>query len=107
MLAATIYSLEVSSPAVHTLVVGSEYRFAVVAVNDVGQVQSNIVAATVANLPAAPSTAPVVVLAETGIDHIRLDFAPLDGSDDAQTGGSAILSYHLQRTEALGSVADD
>lgn len=90
LLPATTYSLEVSSPAVHSLVVGSEHRFAVVAVSDVGQVQSNIVAATVADLPAAPSAAPVVVLAETGTDHIRLVFNPLDGSDQAQTGGSAI-----------------
>lgn len=83
------------SPAVHTLTVGLEYRFAVVAENNVGEVQSNIVAATVADLPAAPSTIPVVVLAETGIDHIRLTFDPLDESDDTETGGSATLSYNL------------
>ena len=38
LLPATIYTLEVSGPGVHTLVVGSEHRFAVVAVSDVGQV---------------------------------------------------------------------
>jgi hypothetical protein len=53
------------------------------------------VAATAADLPAAPPNIPVVVLAETGIDHIRLTFNSLDESDDAETGGSPILSYNL------------
>ena len=48
--------------------------------------------------------APAIVKAETGIDRIRLNFAAFDEADAAQTGGSQILSYHLQRTEALGSL---
>ena len=57
-----------------------------------------------ANIPAAPAVAPAIVKAETGIDRIRLNFAAFDEADAAQTGGSQILSYHLQRTEALGSL---
>lgn len=56
----------------------------------------------VADLPAAPTAAPVVVKAETGIDHIRVDFSEF-GTTDAETGGSTILSYNLQTTVELGT----
>lgn len=55
-----------------------------------------------ADLPAAPSAAPVVVKEETGIDHIRVTFSVF-ASANAATGGSTILSYNLQTTVELGT----
>lgn len=69
--------------------------------NVVGTVQSNVVAAFVADLPGAPANSPVIVKAETGIDQIRVSFAAFDTDSAAATGGSPIISYQLQRTEAV------
>lgn len=77
------------------LTAGLQYRFKVVAENVIGTAQSNVVAAYVADLPAAPAAAPVLVVGETTSDTIRLDFLPFDSSAAAQTGGSPINSYHL------------
>jgi hypothetical protein len=74
----------------------------VVAYNAVGQVGSNVQAAYVADVPAAPAAGPSVVISETMSASIRLTFDALDATDAAQTGGSPILSYNLQRTPALG-----
>lgn len=38
LLSATTFELEVASPAVHPLTIGLEYRFAVIAINNVGEV---------------------------------------------------------------------
>ena len=73
-----------------------------VASNAVGVATSNVEAAYVADVPAAPSAGPAVVIAETTSTTIRLAFSALDANDPVQTGGSPILSYNLQRTPALG-----
>ena len=66
-----------------------------VAYNAVGQAASNVQAAYVADVPAAPVTGPSVVIAETTSSSIRLTFNALDAANSAQTGGSPTLSYNL------------
>lgn len=101
-LSPTQFEFEVESPASTTLVVGRMYRFAIVALNAVGETTSNFATATISDLPAAPSAGPVMVLSDTSVDQIRVSFAAFDEADDAATGGSPIVSYHLQRTPSLG-----
>jgi hypothetical protein len=100
-------TFEVASPASASFELGREYRFAIVASTVVGSLQSNVVAAVVADLPGAPVAGPTLVKAETGIDRIRLSFAAFDGTSASATGGSPILSYQLQRTPALSTVQRD
>ena len=56
------------------MVLGAEHRLAVVATTHVGSVQSNIVSAIAADLPAAPAAGPVVVKSETDVTKIRASF---------------------------------
>lgn len=91
-LSGTQHSYDVESPTAHTLVIGSEHRFAIVATTHVGSVQSNIVSAVAANLPAMPAVGPTVVKSETDVTKIRASFSEFTSSV-SDTGGSLILSY--------------
>ena len=95
VLSSSTFELVISSPAIHTLVVGTEYRFAVIATNPVGTVQSNVVDVIVANLPIAPTNGPQLVIDETQTDTIRVSLESLDHSLSSETGGTLITSYHL------------
>jgi hypothetical protein len=99
----TQHAFDVASPTVHTLVLGAEHRLAVVATTHVGSVQSNVVSAIVADLPAMPAAGPVVVKAETDVTKIRASFSEFSSSA-SDTGGSLILSYQLQRTAAVTAI---
>lgn len=72
------------------------------AANVVGTVTSSQVAAYAADLPSAPAAAPTLVIAQTTAETLRVEFAVLPAGS---TGGSPILSYHLQRTPALSETA--
>lgn len=100
-LAPTQYAFTITSPTAMTLVIGREYRVSIIASNIVGSVESNRIASVVANLPSAPGAGPAIVIPETGTEQIRVSFATFDNADVAQTGGSNILSYQLQRTGSL------
>lgn len=78
------------------------YRFKVVVYNEIGSSESRIVSTVVADVPATPTLAPSFDPEFTTRDSIRVVMAPI-----TNTGGSAILSYHLQRTETGGSVFFD
>jgi hypothetical protein len=52
-----------------------------------------MVKAVVADVPAAPSSSPTVVISETGLEHIRVSFAAFDATSATETGGSTIISY--------------
>jgi len=79
-----------------------EYRFRIVANNEIGSSYSNIVTSVVADIPATPSNAPSFDPAETNTTSIRVTIDKV--VDD---GGSPILSYHIQRTEPGGSIFFD
>jgi hypothetical protein len=83
------------------MTVGDRYRFQIIAENAVGTVTSNIVVAIVADLPIAPSVSPTLVLDGTDTDTVKVSLTALDHSDAAETGGTTIVSYHLQMTYAL------
>jgi len=100
----TQFTFTVTSPAVHTLQLGKEHRFAIVATTHVGTVQSNVVSAIVADLPGKPAAGPVVVKSETDVTKIRASFSEFDGASAAATGGSLVLSYNLQRTDAVTTI---
>ena len=104
ILTPTEFELEISGTTMHAMTLGSRYRFRIIATNAVGTVESNIVDAIVASLPAAPSGSPVLVLEGTDVSVIRVSLAALDHTDDAETGGTTIVSYHLQRTKALRDI---
>jgi hypothetical protein len=98
----TQFLFEVTSPDSVSFTLGKMYRFVVVAQNAVGERASNVATAYLADLPAAPAAGPSMVLEETSPAQIRVSFAAFDATDDAATGGSPILSYHIQQTPALG-----
>jgi len=98
----TQFEFSVDSPADLTLVPGRSYRFAVVAYNAVGSQRSNVELVVAADVPAQPTAGPAMVLSETTAGQIRVALSPFAESDDDATGGSPIVSYHLQRTPALG-----
>ena len=79
-----------------------EYRLKIVASNYIGDVESNVVRAIVADLPDTPANAPSFSISETDTDSIRVEMEQITAD-----GGNAINSYHLQRTEPGGSVFFD
>jgi hypothetical protein len=72
------------------LQVGLEYRFKVVAKNENGAVESNIVETILADVPQTPTTAPSLVVLETSSNSIRVKIEQV--TDD---GGAPVLSYQL------------
>ena len=92
-LSPTQFEFHVETPSVTALTLGKQYRFQVIAFNAVGQLASNIVAATVADVPAMPAASPEIVMAETSPDQIRVAFEPFLEADTLATGGSSVLSY--------------
>jgi len=80
------------------LVTGLAYRFKVIVKNTAGEKVGNVVSSVIADTPDTPSGAPTVVLDETNTTHLTVNMAQVAGN-----GGSAIISYHLQRTESDGS----
>lgn len=90
------------SYSVTGLTPSQSYRFKVVAYNEIGATDSNIVSSIIADVPATPTVAPDFNAEETTTDSIRVVMASVP--DD---GGSPVISYHLQRTESGGSAFFD
>ena len=79
-----------SFPVTSNLVIGYEFRFIAYAVNEIGEASSNIVTATVANVPATPASGPSFDIHETNTTSIRVVVAEV-----SDNGGTPILSYNL------------
>ena len=84
-LTASTFQLEITG-----LMYSLEYRFRVVATNLVGSQESNIVKATIADVPSTPVTAPSFDAAETNATQIRVTMAKV-----TLDNGAPITSYHL------------
>jgi hypothetical protein len=65
------------------MTVGNEYRFSIIAMNSVGQIQSNIVSTIVSDLPIAPAQGPQLVIAETSTDKISVSLSALDHTNSS------------------------
>jgi hypothetical protein len=68
------------------------------ATNNVGTTVGNVVPIIVANVPDTPTVGPYRDLTESTATSIRLMYNQVTG-----TGGSNIISYHLQRTSDDGT----
>jgi hypothetical protein len=71
-----------------------QYRFFIEVTNVIGTSSSNVVSAIVADPPTTPSFAPTFDPTETNTSSIFVIMPVV-----VTSGGSPILSYHLQRTE--------
>ncbi len=66
------------------------YRFKVIATNDIGSTEGNIVQTIIADVPDTPTAAPTMTIDGTDRTSLKVTMAQITG-----TGGSAIQSYHL------------
>jgi titin len=82
------------------LTTGRPYRFKLVAVNEVGSVESTNYAEIVcAAVPDGPPNAPTQDFTYTDRDRVQVVYSALDA---ATNGGSAILGYDLWRDDGAG-----
>lgn len=83
------------------LVTGQRYRFKLVALNEVGSVEStNFAEIAVASVPDAPPDPPEQDFSHTDQDRIRVLYGTLGGG--AYDGGSPIVGYDLWRDDGAG-----
>lgn len=80
------------------LSVGKSYRVKVSATNNVGTSVGNLVSIIASNVPSTPTRGPYREIGESTSTSIRLKYDQI-----ANTGGSNIISYHLQRTADDGT----
>jgi hypothetical protein len=83
------------------LTTGSTYKVKLLAINEVGQVEStNYLEIVVASVPEAPPNAPTQNFEYTDQDRIRIEFESLESA--TYNGGSSILGYDLWRDDGAG-----
>ncbi len=80
------------------LTTGRNYRIKVSATNNVGTRVGNLVSIIAANVPDTPGTGPYREIGESTATSIRLKYDQV-----TETGGTTIISYHLQRTSDDGT----
>jgi len=76
---------------------GRKYRAFLRAINQIGYIDSSLIAVTLADVPAKPSSPPSTILSRTTSKSIYVHYtAP------STDGGSDILSYELQMDDGKG-----